>query len=178
MIEGLNPENSLSFNREKWWRGVGWTHWGRVTHICVSKLNIFGWNNGLSPGQHQAIIQTSALLLLIGPLETHFSEISIELPRFSLKIMQLNMSPAEHLLFCFRFNVLMEAPFVNFSFGDIRDFEMCLLCHIPCYIAFMFDRSYNMWYKRNSHNVNRCLIVLKLEKITARRNRFSNFICD
>ena len=26
------------------------THWGRVTQICVSKLNIIGWDNGLSPG--------------------------------------------------------------------------------------------------------------------------------
>ena len=34
-----------------------WTHWGWVTHICVSKLTIIGSdNNGLSPGQRQAII--------------------------------------------------------------------------------------------------------------------------
>ena len=26
------------------------THWGRVTHICVSKLTIIGSDNGLSPG--------------------------------------------------------------------------------------------------------------------------------
>ena len=32
------------------------THWGRVTHICVSKLSILGSDNGLSPGQRQAII--------------------------------------------------------------------------------------------------------------------------
>ena len=32
------------------------THWGRVTHICVSKLTIFGSDNGLSPGRRQAII--------------------------------------------------------------------------------------------------------------------------
>ena len=34
------------------------THWGRVTHICVSKLNIIGSDNGLSPGRRQAIIWT------------------------------------------------------------------------------------------------------------------------
>ena len=28
------------------------THWGRVTHICVSKLTIIGSDNGLSPGRH------------------------------------------------------------------------------------------------------------------------------
>ena len=31
------------------------THWGRVTHICVSKLTINGSDNGLSPGRRQAI---------------------------------------------------------------------------------------------------------------------------
>ena len=32
------------------------THWGRVTHICVSKLTIIGSDNGLSPDRRQAII--------------------------------------------------------------------------------------------------------------------------
>ena len=32
------------------------THWGRVTNICISELTIIGLNNGLLPGQHQAII--------------------------------------------------------------------------------------------------------------------------
>ena len=36
------------------------THWGRVTHICVSKINIIGSDNGLSPGRRQAIIWTNA----------------------------------------------------------------------------------------------------------------------
>ena len=29
------------------------THWGRVTHICVSRLTITGSDNGLSPGRRQ-----------------------------------------------------------------------------------------------------------------------------
>ena len=32
------------------------THCGGVMHICVSKLSIIGSDNGLSPGQRQAII--------------------------------------------------------------------------------------------------------------------------
>ena len=36
------------------------THWGRVTHICVSKLTIIGSDNGLSPERRQAIIWTKA----------------------------------------------------------------------------------------------------------------------
>ena len=43
-------------------------HWGRVTHICVSKLTIIDSDNGLAPSRRQAIIWTSAVILLIGPL--------------------------------------------------------------------------------------------------------------
>ena len=42
------------------------THWDRVTHICISKLTIIGSDNGLLPGQRQAIIWTNARILLIG----------------------------------------------------------------------------------------------------------------
>ena len=43
------------------------THWGRVTHICVGNLTIIGSDNGLSPGQRQAIIWINAGILLIRP---------------------------------------------------------------------------------------------------------------
>ena len=43
------------------------THWGRVTHVCVSEIIIIGPDNGLSPGRRQAIIWTNAGILLIGP---------------------------------------------------------------------------------------------------------------
>ena len=59
------------------------THWGRVTHICVGNLNITGSDNGLSPGRRQAIIWTSAGILLIGPVGTNFSEIVIKIYTFS-----------------------------------------------------------------------------------------------
>ena len=58
-------------------------HWGWLTHICISKLNIIGSDNGLSPDRHQAIIWTIAGLLLIGPLGKNFSEILIEILTFS-----------------------------------------------------------------------------------------------
>ena len=60
-------------------------HWGRVTHICVSKIIIIGSDNGLSPGRRQAIIWTNAGILLIGPLGTNFCGTSIEIHTFSLK---------------------------------------------------------------------------------------------
>ena len=55
------------------------THWGRVTHICVSKLISIGSDNGLSPNRRQAIIWTNAGILLIGPMGTNFSEILNEI---------------------------------------------------------------------------------------------------
>ena len=45
-------------------------------HIYVSKLTTIGSDNGLSPGQHQAIIWTNAGILLIDPLGKNFNEIS------------------------------------------------------------------------------------------------------
>ena len=68
------------------------THWGRVTHICVSKLTIIGSDNGLSPGWHQAIIRTNTELLLIGSLGTNYSEILIKICSFSIKKMHLKLS--------------------------------------------------------------------------------------
>ena len=59
------------------------THWGRVAHICIGKLTVIVWDNGLSPGRHQAIISTNAGILLIGPLGAYFSEILIEMYTFS-----------------------------------------------------------------------------------------------
>ena len=44
------------------------THWSRVMHICVSRITNIGSDNGLSPGRRQAIIRTSAEILLIWTL--------------------------------------------------------------------------------------------------------------
>ena len=53
-------------------------HWRRVTHIiCVSKLTIIGSDNGLSPGRCQAIIWTTARILLTWPLGTNFNEMLV-----------------------------------------------------------------------------------------------------
>ena len=61
------------------------THWGRVTHICVSKLNIIGSDNGLSPRRRQAIIWTNARILFMRTLGTNFSEILFRNQKFSFK---------------------------------------------------------------------------------------------
>ena len=56
-----------------------------MTHKCISKITIIGSDNGLSPGRRQAIIWTIAWILLIGPLETNYSEILIKIDKFSFK---------------------------------------------------------------------------------------------
>ena len=50
-----------------------------MRYICVSKLTIIGSDNGLLPGQRQAIIWANARMLLIRNLRTNFSEISSEI---------------------------------------------------------------------------------------------------
>ena len=55
------------------------TYWGRVTHICVSKLTSIGSDNGLALGGCQAIILTTAGILLIRPSGANFSEILIKI---------------------------------------------------------------------------------------------------
>ena len=42
------------------------THWSRVTYICVNDLTNIGSDNGLAPGRRQAIIWTTAGILVIG----------------------------------------------------------------------------------------------------------------
>ena len=76
------------------------THWGRVTHICVSNQTIIGSDNGLSLIRRQAIIWTNAGILLIGHLGTNFNEILIEIHTLSLNEMHLNMSSAMWRPFC------------------------------------------------------------------------------
>ena len=87
------------------------THWGRVTHICVSKHTIIGSDNGLSPDRRQAIIWTNAGLVLIGPLGTNFSEILNEILTFSFKKMRLKVSSAKRRPFCLGLNVLLVTLF-------------------------------------------------------------------
>ena len=75
-----------------WQRLHDLTHWGWVTHICVSNLAIIGSDNGLSPGRRQAITWTNVGILLIGHLGTNFSEMLIEIHTFSSQKIHLKMS--------------------------------------------------------------------------------------
>ena len=110
-----------------WWLGfqrsfllsIILTRWGRVTHICVSRLTITVSDNGLSPGRRQAIIWTNAGIFLIGPLGTDFSENSIEILTFSFTKMRLKVSSAKWRPFCLGLNVLtMSQHWFSSQVGD------------------------------------------------------------
>ena len=80
-----------------------------MTHICVGNLTIIGSDNGLSPGRRQAITWTNVGILLIGPLETNFSDILIEIHTFSFKKIHLKMSSGKCRPCCLGLNVLKES---------------------------------------------------------------------
>ena len=120
---------------ETWYSGISLlitksvflsTHWGRVTHICISNLTcaqpmrdgvttIIGSDNGLSPGRGQTIIWSNADLLLTGPLGTNFNAIWVKILTFSFKKMHLKMSSAKWRSFCFGLNVLTTYIRYNIS---------------------------------------------------------------
>ena len=93
------------------------THWGRVTHICVSKLTIIGSDNSLSPDRRQAIIWTNAGILLIGPLGTNFSETLIEILTFSFKQNAYESVVCETAVICLGLSVLK----IHFQMGTYHD---------------------------------------------------------
>ena len=82
------------------------THWGRVMHICISKLSTNCSNNGLSPGRRQAIIWTNDEILSIRTLGTNFREILSQINSFSFKKMHLKMSSAKWCIFHLGLNEL------------------------------------------------------------------------
>ena len=109
------------------------THWGWVTHICVSKLIIIGSDNSLSPCRRQAIICTNAGILLNGPLWTNFSEISTEIYTLLFKKMHLKMLPAKlqpfYLgLIVLRKQLLPWQPADNPSHGYHGNTSKCWTC--------------------------------------------------
>ena len=76
--------------------------------ICVGKLTIIDSDNGLAPGQRQAIILTNAGILLIAPLGRNFSEILIEIHAFSFKKVHLKFENVRKMA-----SILSRAQCVN-----------------------------------------------------------------
>ena len=100
------------------------THWGRVTHICVSKLTIIASDNGLSPNRRQANIWTNAGISLIGTLGTNFSEILSEIHTFWFKKMHLKTLSAKRRPYCLGLNVLTHLPLDKMAAILARKFQM------------------------------------------------------
>ena len=89
-----------------------WTHGFYVSAVCgnsispnavhkesVNQVSI-GPDSGLLPIKRQAIIQTNAGLLSIGPLGTDFNEILITIQNFSFTKMHLKVSSEKWWPFC------------------------------------------------------------------------------
>ena len=89
--------------------GRNLTHWGRVTHICVGNLTIIGSHIGLSPGRRQTIIWTNDGIVLIGPLGTNYSEISIKILTYSFTKIRSKVSSGKRRPSCLGLNVLRIA---------------------------------------------------------------------
>ena len=122
------------------------THWGRATHICVSKLTVIGSDNGLMPGPRQAMIWTNTEILLIEPLGTNFSENLIGIQTFSFKKMHLKMLSAKWRLFRLGLNELSH----RYRFSDFillaPDLQMS-------YKILTTVRGYQVSIPSNSHQV-------------------------
>ena len=130
------------------WISFPLTHWGRVTQIYIVNLTIIGSDNGLSPGRRQAIIWTNAVILLIGPLGTNFSEILIGIQTFSFKKMHLKMSSAKWRPFCLGLNVFswwLNQKKQNFYI----QFVYCITC--------LIDMEYHSYRRKNPLTIRRTL---------------------
>ena len=79
-----------------------------MTHKWVSNLSSIGSDNGLPPGECQAIIWNNTGLLSIEPLETNISEIFMGIHTFSFKKLHLKMLLAKWQPFCFSLNMLIK----------------------------------------------------------------------
>ena len=103
------------------------THWGRVTHICVSNFTIKGSDNGLSPGRCQAIIWTNAGTLLIRTLGTDSNEILSEIHAFLFKKMRMKMASAKWRPFRLRINVLEVHIITQQNISNFAALTCCVL---------------------------------------------------
>ena len=113
------------------------THWGWKTHICISKLNINGSDNGLSPGWHQTNIWNNDEILLIWPLGTNFSDMLFKIHIFIF----IQENPFENVIwklaaFCLGLNVLIYdlRPESPPSWSEHRSWFMTFQCHMASQI--------------------------------------------
>ena len=135
------------FNSIKDWLS---TQWGRVLHICASKLITIGSDNGLSHSRHQAIIWSNARILLIWPIGTNFNEISIDIHTFSFNKIHLKMLSGKYCPFCLGLNVSTgnnrsEYPLTWFLYYITQWVQWCVFC----VLCFLFPMCWEIGNKTN-----------------------------
>ena len=101
-------------------------------HIYVGNLTITGSDNGLSPGRRQAIIETNAGILLIGPRGTNFSQILIKICIFSFKKMHLKMASGKWRPLWLGLNVLRVSYVMVIVDFNISEKALSLQCCVQC----------------------------------------------
>ena len=114
------------------------THWGRVTDLWVDNITIIGADNGLSPGRYQASTWINAGILLIGPWETKFTEIVIEIHAFSFKKMHLKMASGKWRPFCLSLDVLTHLPLNKMAANLADDIFKCIFLNKNVWISLKF----------------------------------------
>ena len=105
-------------------------YWGRVMHMCISKITIIVSYNGLLPGRHQAIIWTNAGIWLSWLIWTNMSEIYSAIHTFSFKKMHLKMSSAQWRKFCFSLYVLKGNLKSSNATVEAKDRYICICVSI------------------------------------------------
>ena len=129
------------------------THWGQVTHICVSKQTTIVSDNGLSPSLRQAIICTNVGISLIQTLATNFNEILSEIHKFSFRKIHFKMSSGKWQPSCLGLNVLNPWPL-----GDVAVVLKALYSNSVYRIqsSTVVTRSNLLWYFiQHPHNSGR-----------------------
>ena len=100
------------------------THWGRLTHICISELTIIGSDNGLSPRRRQTIIWNNVNWTLRNKLQWNFN-------RNSNIFIQENA--LEHVV-CEMASILSRPQCVNVgNIGFLLDTLHRNICHSSLY---------------------------------------------
>ena len=133
-----------------------------MTHICVSKLTIIGSDNGLSPDRRQAIIWTSAGILLIGSFGTNFSEILIKIHAFSFTKFHLKMSSGKWRPSCLGLNVLIPVSLPEWPLYHewiLIVFAFIYLCNLK-YRNECYHLSYDAGSKFISMLISLCFFIV------------------
>ena len=150
------------------WPSTSLTLWGRVTHICVSKLTIIGSDNGLSPGRRQAIIWTNAGLLLIRPLVINFSEIFIKVHQFLFEKISLKMSSGKWCLFYLGLNEL-NVTRINFSCAELISGDINM-SYIVFFYHFLTVRCCRYLWLKSFFVKDKNLLILYYRQVAPKPN--------